>query len=149
MVVIMNTTKIQLDLLKDVSNKKGYNWFIEVIDDDVIVLTNYQAYKINSTDFFLNIKKLIDNGVRNSTMTKHILDDCKYTKPLTKTPIKRVMGKYTCIELKLGEESIYVDEALLKNYNKSMEFEGTHGKAPVYIYEGESLVGFVLPIREV
>lgn len=143
----MNIIKIQTDMLKDALNKKGHNWLIESSDSEVIVGTSCQFFVIDSNDFILNVDKLIKSGVKSMTVAKRFLDGCKDAKPLTKTPIKRVMGKHTCIELKVGEESIYVDEALLKNYDKSMEFEGTHGKAPVYIYEGESLVGLVLPVR--
>ena len=145
----MNIAKIQTDLLKDALNKKGVKWFIELDGSEVVVSNGYQMYVINADDFILDVNKLIGAGVKTMTTAKNLLDGYKNAKPLTKTPIKRVIGKYVCIELKLGEESIYVDESLLKNYDKSIEFEGTGAKTPVYIYEGEILVGVVLPVRAV
>ena len=145
----MNIAKIQTDILKDALNKKGFKWFIELDGSEVVVSNNHQMYVINADDFILDVNKLIGAGVKTMTTAKNLLDGYKNAEPLTKTPIKRVIGKYVCIELKLGEESIYVDESLLKNYDKSIEFEGTGAKTPVYIYEGEILVGLVLPVRAV
>ena len=143
----MNIAKIQTELLKDALNGKASKWLMELDESDIILSTKYQMYVIEAEHFILDVNKLVGAGVKTMTSGKNILDGYKNAKPLTKTPIKRVMGNLTCIELKLGEELIYIDEALLKNYDKSIEFEGTSGKSVVYIYEGELLVGLVLPVR--
>lgn len=145
----MNIVKIQTDLLKDALNGKAHKWFIQHTASDVLILTEYQMYAIDHKEYVLNTGKLYELGVKDLTTAERLLDGYKNAKPLVKTPLKRVVDKYTCIELKLGEESIYLNEALLKNYDKNVEFEGTSAKAPVYLYEGEILVGLVLPVRVV
>jgi len=143
----MNIVKIQTDLLKDALNGKAHKWFIQHTASDVLILTEYQMYAIDHKDYMLNTNQLYELGVKSLTIAEKLLDDYENAKPLVKTPVKRVIDKRTCIELKLGEESIYLDEALLKLYDKNVEFEGTGAKAPVYLYEGELLVGLVLPVR--
>lgn len=143
----MNVTKIQTEVLKDALNGKGSKWLIESKDLEILLSNRVQIFVINSEDFMLDVNKLIGAGVQTMATGKNIVAGCNNAEPLTKTPLKRVIGKYTCIELKRGDEAIYVDEALLKNFDKSVEFEGTSGKSPVYVYEGELLVGVVLPVR--
>lgn len=143
----MNVTKIQTELLKDALNQKGHKWLIQVDGSEVLLATKLQIFVINAEDFMLDVNKLVGAGVKTMTTGKNILDGYKNAKPLTKTPLKRVAGNVTCIELKCGDEAIYVDEALLKNFDKSVEFEGTSGKGVVYVYEGELLVGVVTPVR--
>ena len=143
----MNVTKIQTDVLKDVLAKKAHKWFISITANEAIIMTGTHVYVLDPKDYILDTKKLLELGVKEVTTINQILDAHDKAKPLTKTKLKHIIGEYTCIELKLGDESIFVDEALLKNYDKNIEFEGTGAKAPVYIYEGEILVGVVLPVR--
>lgn len=145
----METLKIQTELLKGALNKKAHEWYLELTDDEVIILTVHQMWLLEHSEFLLDDKKLLDAGVKTITTSGTLLDGYKDAKPLTKTAVKRVFGKTTCIELKLNDEAIYVDEALLKYYDKSAEFEGTGKHQPVYVYEGELLVGLVLPFKVV
>jgi hypothetical protein len=110
-------------------------------------MTGTHVYILDPKDYILDTKKLLQLGVKEVTTINTILDAYDKAKPLVKTPNKRVLDVATCLELKLGDESIYVDEALLKNFDKNIEFEGTGAKAPVYIYEGDLLVGVVLPVK--
>lgn len=143
----MNVVKIQTEILKDALNQKAHKWLIQVDDSEVILANNVQIFVIKAEDFILDVNKLVGAGVKTMTTGKNILDGYSKANPLTKTPLKRVAGNVTCIELKYGDESIYVDEALLKNFDKSVEFEGTSSKGVVYVYEGELLVGVVMPVR--
>lgn len=145
----MNVTKIQTDVLKDALARKSHKWFINVTDNEVAIMTSSHVYILDPKDYVLDTKKLLQLGVKEVTTINTILDAYDKAKPLIKTPNKRVLDIVTCLELKLGDESIYVDEALLKNFDKKkIEFEGTGAKAPVYVYEGEILVGVVLPVIE-
>jgi hypothetical protein len=143
----MNVTKIQTDVLKDVLADKARKWFISITADEVAIMTGTHVYILDHKDYVLDTKKLLQLGVKEVTTINQILDAYDKAKPLVKTPNKRVLDVATCLELKLGDESIYVDEALLKNFDKNIEFEGTGAKAPVYIYEGDLLVGVVLPVK--
>lgn len=145
----MNVTKIQSNILKDALTQKGHKWFIQETTTEVLILTETQLYSLDVKDYVLNTDKLLSLGVKGTTTADKFLDGSENAKPLIKTPIKRVQDKLTLIELKLGDESIYVNEALLKNFDKNIDFEGTGPKAPVYIYEGEILVGLVLPVKVV
>lgn len=144
----MNIVKIQQDIIKDCLTCKGANWFIQMTDKEALVLTKYQMYIIELKDFLLKFNSLIDCGVKVLTSAKEMLKGADDAKPATKTGIKKQCDKYLCIELKVDDELVYVDEKLLKYYDKSAEFEATNSTSPVYIYEDDILVGMVLPVKD-
>lgn len=143
----MNYTKIQQDLIKDALSGKGANWCIQMTDTDAIVGTRYQLYVIDLKYFLLKVNELIGHSVKSITSAKSMVDGAKDAKILTKTGIKRQCGEHLCMELKVDDTLIYLDEKLLKYYDKKAEFYGTTSTAPVYVYESDILVGVVLPVK--
>mgnify|MGYP003471729811 CR=1 FL=1 len=144
----MNVVKLQAELLKDVFNKKGGKWFISEnnMEETVTLMASHQMWFIPKNNFIFDIKTLNDLDVRNTNIVNGMLEKYKDTKPLEKTFNKRVYYDKTLIELKSGDDLIYVDEKLLKLYDKSVTFAGTKPKEPVYLLEDDILVGLVLPV---
>ena len=144
----LNITKIQTDLLKDILNRKGQQWFISISNDNVTLGSSYQLWVINKEDFILDTTILIHNGVK-VIAPKNLLGDFENAESLVKTDIKRIIDKYTCMELKLKDDHIYVNEKLLKYYDKDAEFKAVKVNSLVYVYEEDLLVGAVLPVKVV
>lgn len=51
---------------------------------------------------------------------------------------------------KVGEEKVYVDERLLKNFDLNSDvvtFKGKTYNCPIFIYENNTMVGIVCPVR--
>lgn len=144
----MDIVKIQTDLLKDILNKKSKKWFISISSDSVTLGSSYQLWIINKDDFILDTTILIHNGV-NVISPKKLLGDFESAEPLAKTNIKRITTDGTCIELKLKDDHIYVNEKFLKYYDKDAEFKAITVNSLVYVYEAGLLVGAVLPVKVV
>lgn len=145
----MNVVKIQQELIKDVLSNKSANWFIQRTDTEVILFTKFQIYLFDHKDFLLKYSKLVDAGVKELTTAKNILNSADNAKPAHKTGVIREIGTSKCLELKVegSDELVYLDEKLLKHYDKKSEFEATDHKSPVFIYENDILVGVVLPVK--
>ena len=145
----MNIVKIQQDLIKDVLAGKSHNWFIQIKDSEAIIATKHQIFILHPDDCLLNANQLIGKGVTVLTTANKILDSADDAKLAFKTPVMRVIDGRTCIELKRedSDELVYVDQALLKYYDKSADFYVINHKSPVFIYESDILVGVVLPVK--
>lgn len=147
----MNIVKIQQELIKDVMNNKSSNWFIQIKDSEVYIMTRHQVYILDPKEFLLDNSKL--DGVDSTNIADSLLKTADDAKPAVKTGITKsiVLGgkDVNCLELKREDnnELVYLDQALLKLYDKLAEFEVINGKSPVYIYESDILVGVVLPVK--
>lgn len=146
----MNSIKIQTDLLKDALAGKGTKWIVNINDAEVIVACDPVIYILEPSQFVLDINKL--NVKRDVPALNNLLDAYELAKPLTVTGIKKtipISGKDVVgLELKSGGgELLYVNEALLKNFDKKIDFDGTEYGKPIYIYEGDVLAGVVMPLR--
>lgn len=146
----MNIVKIQTDLLKDALAGKGANRIVNINDAEVIVVCDPVIYIFEPSQFVLDINKL--NVKRDVPAVNNLLDAYEHAKPLTVTGIKKtipISGKDVVgLELKSSiGELIYVDEAVLKNFDKKIDFDGTEYGKPIYIYEGDVLAGVVMPLR--
>lgn len=147
----MNIVKIQQELIKDVLNNKSSNWFIQIKDSEVYIMTKHQVYIFDPKEFLLDNSKL--DGVGSTNIADSLLKTADDAKPAIKTGITKTVvfgGKdVSCLELKRedNDELVYLDQSLLKLYDKSAEFNVINGKSPVYIYESDILVGVVLPVK--
>ena len=149
----MNIVKIQQELIKDVLNSKANNWFIQIKDSEVYIMTRHQVYIFDPKEFLLDASKLY--GIGSTNIAESLLKSADDAKPAVKTGIiKSVVfsGKdINCLELKREDngELVYLDQALLKLYDKSAEFNVINAKSPVFVYESDILVGVVLPVANV
>lgn len=147
----MNVIKLQADLLKDALSNKGKEWLIEKTSREVYIGTKYTIHIIPHDEFLLDYEVLIKHEVREVKFLERTIQGYENAENLIETGIKMQVDKHLTRELKLEEEniSIYVNEKLLKYFDKKLEFDGTGDKAPVYIYEGGELAGLVLPMKAV
>lgn len=145
----MNIVKIQTDLLKDALAGKSANWIVNINDAEVIVVCDPVIYIFEPSQFVLDVNKL--NVKRDVPAVNNLLDAYELAKPLTITGIKKTIpinGKDVVgLELKSETGLMYVDEAILKNFDKKIDFDGTEYGKPIYIYEGDVLAGVVMPLR--
>ena len=146
----MNIVKLQQDIIKDLLNNKRGEWFIQIKDSEVYILTRFQVFILSSKEFVLDIDKL---GFSNTNIAESLLKSADDAKPAIKTDIiKSVVSQgkvVNCQELKRVDngEIAYVNQSLLKVYDKNCDFEVINAKSPVFVYENDILVGVVLPIK--
>ncbi len=146
----MNIVKLQQNIIKDLLNDKQGEWFIQIKGSEVYILTRFQVFILSSKEFVLDIDKL---GFSNTNIAESLLKSAGIAKPAIKTDIVKSVvsqGKVVnCQELKRedNEELVYVNQSLLKLYDKNCEFKVINSKNPVHIYEYGILVGMVLPIK--
>ena len=137
-------------MIKDLLNDKRGNWFIQIKETEVYISTRYQMFILSPKEFVLDIDKL---GLSNTNIADSLLKSAEDAKPAIKTGnIKSVISQgkdVNCLELKRDDSSelVYVNQTLLKPYDKSCEFAVINSKSPVFIYESDILVGVVLPIK--
>ncbi len=150
----MNVLNIQKDVLKDALSEKDVNrrkWIIKVTPKEVLVTEGHVVFSLPIKDWLLDVDALYKAGCRASDGLVTIMDGHVKASPADKTGLIKVLkingGDKEALELKCGESLIYVDPKLLKNFDKSVEFEATLPNAPVYLYEDDILVGVVMPIK--
>ena len=142
----MNIIKIQQGIIKDLLNYKRGEYFIQIKEGKVYIMTRFQMFILSSKEFILDIDKL---GLSNTNIADSLLKSAMNAMPAVKTPVLRILCGKTCIELKQEDngELVYVDQTLLKFYDKKCDFKVINAKSPVFIYESDVLVGLVLPVK--
>ena len=145
----MNIVKLQQEIIKDYLNDKRCKWYIQIKESEVYIMSRTQVFILNPKEFVLDIDKL---GLSNTNIADSLIKSAKETKPAIKTCIKSVIcqGKeVNCLELKREDtgELVYVNQTLLKLYDKTCDFAVINANSPVFIYESDILVGVVLPIK--
>ena len=142
----MNIVKIQQEIIKDSLNYKRGKWFIQIKESEVYIMTRCQVFILSSKEFVLDIDKL---GLSITNIADSLLKSADNAKLAVKTSVLRVLCGTPCIELKQEDtgELVYVDQTLLKLYDKNCDFKVINAKSPVFIYESDILVGVVLPIK--
>lgn len=139
----MKLDKIYNEIVKE-RLKDNDRIFMGYLDEDTIGVTvnGFVMYFIPKKEFLLNIDVLLNNrDAINLSRFKESGD----LKGIVKTNEYRKVGNRTIV--KIGNK--YFDEKLLKNFEKYATFKSTDSKtSQAYIYEGDILVGLVMPIRE-
>ena len=143
----MNVVKIQQEMIKDLLNNKRGKWFIQIKESDVYIMTKYQLFILSPSEFVLDIDKL---ALGNTNIADSLIKSAKDAKMAIKTGFIKSYISYgkevNCMELKRADNDqlVYIDQTLLKNYDKSCEFAVINSNSPVFIYESDILVGLVL-----
>ena len=150
----MNYCKLQTEILKALDKDKMINsrfpymhGFYKSLDKKYIaVVNNYILYLVPEEKFYLNLDKCfktpplpgIDKMIKGSdeavdTYTEGLI------KPVEKNKVQIFNNRI---------DDIWIDVNNLKLFDlKNSAFKGSDKKSPLYIYEGEELVGFVLPVN--
>ena len=145
----MNIVKIQQELIKDCLSGKAHKWFMQKTDTEVILFNRYQMFLLDNKDFLLKYEKLVGAGVKESVAANKILDSADDATLAIRTGCLKTVNKCTLLELEKADngELVYVDQSLLKYYDKSADACVINRKSPVFIYESDILVGVVLPYK--
>jgi hypothetical protein len=149
----MNYTKIQQDILKlrleELQKHKPVKITYQQINNNVWISSDgFVIYAIPIRFFILDV----ENFERPPVVSiKPLLDTTGY-KECYPTNQKRIMEKCTAVVLKLDtgdvhDTEVFIDERLLKNFDKSATFRSKSQLSPVHVYENGELVGVVCPLR--
>ena len=150
-----NSIKIQTEIMKHI---KKYNEGREMFNarytvaningrDKVFVsLTGYTVYCFDRDKFYLDISKMTEiPGL------KTVCDEMALSKqePITPSGFIKNTQKRKAVEFENKNFKVYVDEKLIKEFGKVDElwFVGKGEVKPVYVYEGENLVGLIMPMK--
>lgn len=145
----MNIVKLHQEIIKDYLNNKRGKWYIQIKESEVYIMSRTQVFILNPKEFVLDVDKL---GLSNTNIADSLIKSAKEAKQAIKTCIKSVIcqGKeVNCLELKREDtgELVYVNQTLLKLYDKTCDLAVINYKSPVFIYESDILVGIVLPVK--
>ena len=145
----MNIINAQVEVLKEALNgKRKHKVIYGTLDDKVIIGNETRLYVIPKEECGIDLTNVDCNNVNiiQESVLKGFINDDKYTS-VTLTDDKKVVDKKTLRVFSKGDENIYVDEYLIKNFDlKRSTFKGKGARSIVYIYEDEVMVGLVLPI---
>ena len=153
----MKYLKIQQDLLKMADARDGWKhrpfnvpWFqhsekVWVCFDAVICLG------IPHKKFYLNREMIFDGSIPFEG-GKGIIDMSSETKDAEDTKMvmdRIVQGKKMKLhKFRVDDTDIFIDENLMKYFDEDVtKFTGTSSKRPLYVWEGDDLVGVVFPVN--
>lgn len=148
----MNYTKLQQDILKQLDNpKKQRDIYIGHNENHYFVtLDRFTIHIIPDYRFILDMEKIKSITGRDS-LSRATLSSMlsTATKEIHITDTKKIIDKLSCRIFEGDNFSLVIDEKLLKYNDLSKStFKGIKANNPLYIYEGEELVSFILPIRQ-
>ena len=143
----MNIINAQVEVLKEALKNKN-TVIYGVLDDKVIIGNGNRLYIIPKKECGVDLTNIDRNNVKiiQESSLKNFVNDNLYEN-VTLTDDKKVVDKKTLRVFSNGDENIYVDEYLIKNFDlKRSTFKGKGARSIVYIYEDEVMVGLVLPV---
>ena len=150
----MNYEKIQNKVLKSAFKRdaelKPFRFKWGMYDDSVVIINETASglFIIPKNRFYLDIQQVFGcaepvpvEKIINKSEVKDII--------LTDTFINTDNGMLGVFKQLNNDEPIYYDSKLLKEYGKltNPHYKGTDAKSPILIYEGEDMVGLILPVR--
>ena len=143
----MNIINAQVEVLKEALKNKN-TVIYGVLLDNVIIGNVNRLYIIPKKECGVDLTNIDSNNVKimqESSLKNFMNDDL--CENITLTDDKKVVDKKTLRVFSKGDENIYVDEFLIKNFDlKNSTFKGKGARSIVYIYEDEVMVGLVLPV---
>ena len=140
----MNTTRIQTNFLKMLMNEQSVYVLKEAIPRMVGITEGHAVYFIPECEFFLDRTKMKEVDL------KSCVEGVNKALPSERTGIEKkdkMSRDRNLIEIKQGENSIWLDEMFCKDFGKYADYFGTNPHSPVYVKENGILVGIVLPVR--
>ena len=143
----MNIINAQVEFLKEALKNKNTVIYGELLDN-VIIGNGNRLYIIPKKECGVDLTNIDSNNVKimqESSLKNFMNDDL--CENITLTDDKKVVDKKTLRVFSKGDENIYVDEYLIKNFDlKGSTFKGKGDRSIGYIYEDEVMVGLVLPV---
>lgn len=146
---MMNFIKIQTEAVKGayerVTRNKQMYYICGEYKDTIAIGSRYHLIFIPKHLVFVDLDKVFPDKFN----VERLIDesDPKY-RPAVMTTNAQFAGKRTLVMFKCGDEEIWIDEAYLKQFDTSLAtFKGRDKLSGIYVYEGDTLVGFILPVR--
>lgn len=147
----MNIIGAQVETLKEcLKGKRKRSVVYGTLDDKVIFGNDCRLYIIPKNQCGIDLSNI--NGVnvlQSETLRKFVYDN--ESVELTPTNNIRLLDDKRCVRMfTYGEEHIYLDESLIKNFDlKNATFKGKGSRSVVFIYENGYMVGLLLPVVNV
>ena len=144
----MNIINAQVEVLKEAFKNKNtviYGVFV----DNVIIGNAFRLYIIPKKECGVDLTNIDRNNIKimQESSLKSFMNDNQFENITFTDDIKVVDKKTLRVFTNGNNEKIYVDEALIKNFDlENSTFKGRNPKSPVYIYEDYVMVGLVLPV---
>lgn len=159
----MNYIKLQQDIIKQVINKPTKRTFVGVakynvnFTDNIVIITEHSAFFIPEDYFWLDYEKLSKELREFTSQNIESFLHADKQKYAIKTNESRTLDKaycktkkpITCSIFKIKDEDVkvFINDKLLTYFNGDNNYKAVSAKAPVYVYENETLVGFALPVN--
>lgn len=147
----MNIIGAQTEVLKECFRaKRKHSVVYGTLDDNVIFGNDCRLYIIPKNQCGIDLSNISRVKVLQSESLRKFVDGNKSV-DLNPTNNIKLLDDKRCVRMfTIGEEHIYLDESLLKNFDlKNATFKGKGTSSIVYIYENGYMVGFLLPVINV
>lgn len=144
----MNIINAQVEVLKEALNEKEKHKVIYgTLDDKVVIGNNTRLYVISKEECAIDLTNVVHEQVVQESTLKRIVNNNELGMLTLTNDIKILDNKRTLRVFTNGEENIYLDERLIKNFDLNQStFKGKNARNIVCIYEDYKLVGMVLPV---
>lgn len=153
----MKYIRFQQNLLKMADARDGgkhkpcnLSWF-ETDDKIWVIPDGILAVGIPKSQFYLDKEKIFKNVQplhSGEKMIRYSKDSNKAVDTHMILKVKIKGKKCTLHKFTTEEESIYVDENLLKDFELDQShFTGINTRTPLYVWEDDEMVGVVLPVN--
>lgn len=142
----MNVIKIQCDILRELKKRYKKTYYIEKIDDVVLVSDGYRIFVIQIEDFYLDIDKVVREGMLRMSGLCSALEGSEKAKLARRSTRESNQCMHTLCEIKNDECSYWVNKAFLDPFDYP-DYKISPDSNKVYVYEGDVLVSIVLPVR--
>lgn len=150
-----NSIKIQTEIMKHIKKysegreRRNATYSVTTINgrDKIIVTTDTnRAFCFDSWDFYLNTSKMYEMDGLKTFFDEKTLNK---QEPIAPTGVTKRLTKGKAVEFENKNFKVYVDEKLIKEFGKvdDLWFAGKGEVKPVYVYEGENLVGLIMPMK--
>lgn len=141
----MNVIKIMTDLLKAAGKDKTGRCNYGVDEEYIYFLPDgYRGYRIPKLLFLVDLEKALPNKKPLNNPIKFF--DDKLAELAEKTNEIRVIGKDNVVKIKGETSHAWLNVNYLKEFESDCTFKVVSPKSPVYVYEGEKIVGIVFPV---
>ena len=142
----MNVIKIQCDILRELKKRYKKTYYIEKTDSVVLVGDGYRIFVIRNEDFYLDVKKITEEGMLRINGLRPILEGSEKAKLARRSTRESNQYSYTLCEIKNDECSYWVKKAFLDPFDYP-DYKISPDSNKVYVYEGDVVVSIVLPVR--
>lgn len=111
----------------------------------VAVGNKFSLYFIADEDFLLDVEKILEG--REPFKLDWLLKEEEEAEPAWQTAELRQLEKGKAIKIRNDKAEAWVNMKLLEPFSKNCGYKITKYNKPVWVCEGDRLVGMVMPVR--